>query len=241
MLARRKRITRTVASDASAFPALRAIRLWRLARPLRQMCASARRRPFAAAIVMLMCVPALSWLGCSVEKHYNVLSFFFDGVPDPRVVSASADAVFIAKQTGGVYYVHEPYAREGCAECHGDSPGGIMVSTVDPAVCLKCHASVTDAHRVMHGPVAANACLWCHAPHESTIKPLLRTTAPQLCSQCHGPNMMGDPTSPVHADLSRDCLECHKGHGGADRFFLTSAPGAGVGAAQPPQVPDGSP
>ena len=36
------------------------------------------------AILALALMPATLWLGCSVEKNYKILSFFFDGVPDPN-------------------------------------------------------------------------------------------------------------------------------------------------------------
>ena len=175
------------------------------------------------AWLAILVVPTslLLWLGCSIEKNYKLLSFFFDGVPDPRVVAAGADSVRIAKETGGVYYIHEPYAQQRCTDCHTDAATGQILPEVAPTVCLKCHAAVQTEHRFTHGPVAANACTWCHAPHESTVQPLMRTTAPQVCQQCHGPALMGNPKSPVHSDLSRNCLECHMGHGGDARFFLT--------------------
>jgi predicted CXXCH cytochrome family protein len=161
--------------------------------------------------------------GCSIEKNYKLLSFFFDGVPDPTLVASGADAVRFARETGGVVFTHLPYAQEQCAECHTD-PAGENLTKVDNRVCLKCHAGVNDEYPQMHGPVAAVACLMCHAPHESTVKPLLRTAGPSLCTQCHGPRFMGTPTSPVHADMQRDCLDCHRGHGGAARYFLHDEP-----------------
>jgi len=87
-------------------------------------------------------------------------------------------------------------------------------------VCQKCHAAVLDSHPRMHGPVAAGACLMCHAQHESTVKNLLRVVPPARCTQCHGPKFIGTPKSPVHADMTRDCRDCHSGHGGDARYFL---------------------
>jgi predicted CXXCH cytochrome family protein len=166
-------------------------------------------------------VLAWAWVGCSVEKHYGLLSFFFDGVPDPTLVASGADAVRLAKETGGVFYTHLPYQQEQCNECHLDR-SGTFVTSLGGDVCLKCHAGVMDEHRLMHGPVAAAACLYCHAPHESTVKPLLRANGPQVCTQCHEPNLLGTPRSPVHADMTRNCLDCHAGHGGSTRYFLVA-------------------
>lgn len=171
-------------------------------------------------ILASACGFAALWVGCSIQKHYQLLSFFFDGVPDPRIIAAGADSVRIAKETGGVYYIHEPYAQQRCTDCHTDAATGQILPQVEHTVCMKCHSGVQSQYTFTHGPVAANACVWCHAPHESTVKPLMRTTSPQVCQQCHGPALMGNPKSPVHDDLSRDCLECHFGHGGNARFYL---------------------
>ncbi|MFG0251583.1 MAG: cytochrome c3 family protein, partial [Phycisphaerales bacterium JB038] len=64
---------------------------------------------------------------------------------------------------------------------------------------------------------------WCHAPHESTVRPLLRVGGAELCLQCHGFEMESTPTIPEHEDLERNCLDCHHGHGGDDRYFLREA------------------
>lgn len=158
-------------------------------------------------------------------------------MPDPRLVASGADAVRIARETGGVYYTHTPYAQDQCGECHADLSGE-SITNVNSRVCLKCHASVVDEYPMMHGPVAASACLFCHAPHESTIKPLIRVAGPQLCTQCHGPSFIGTPKSSVHADMARDCRDCHNGHGGTARYFLhdVRAP-----AASPPTAAPDSP
>lgn len=91
-------------------------------------------------MVVLLALVAL-WTGCSLEKNYQLLSFFFDGVPDPRLVATGSNAVRIAKETGGVYYIHEPYAQQQCNQCHGGAFTGEMRADVDPRACLKCHAA----------------------------------------------------------------------------------------------------
>jgi predicted CXXCH cytochrome family protein len=172
----------------------------------------------ACAIVLLL---AVIWLGCSVEKHYKLLSFFFDGVPDPALVAAGRTELERVRAAGGTIYAHEPYAQERCDECHRDSRGSMLIK-VPPTVCGNCHTGVGEQHRFVHGPVAAGACLWCHAPHESTTKSLLRASAVQLCSQCHSQTLGTQrSTIPEHSDPERNCLDCHYGHGGSDRFFLT--------------------
>lgn len=177
-------------------------------------------RPLAALTIVVGL--ALVWFGCSVEKHYALLSVFFDGVPDPALIKQGASAVELARLTGGVFYTHEPFRRQQCSACHTGA-GGMMLAEVKPTVCMDCHQDVKDAYPHMHGPVEADACLWCHAPHESTVKPLLRVPSQQLCQQCHGMSLVQRRTEiPEHRDPERDCLDCHSGHGGEHRSYLRS-------------------
>ena len=117
----------------------------------------------------LLCVPVLGgafwWTGCSVERNYELLSFFFDGVPNPNalpILAASGDPATI--RASATYSAHTPYLEGECATCHGQ---GFTMRGIDVGVCLDCHAEVPDEHRYMHGPVAVGACLVCHVPHES--------------------------------------------------------------------------
>jgi predicted CXXCH cytochrome family protein len=111
-----------------------------------------------------------------------------------------------------------------CGECHGEQARyGIFTagfSKLDASVCLKCHGGVLEEHPLLHGPVAAGACLWCHQPHESPQPSLLVSATPALCLQCHHFQLLEAPAVPHHQDLDRDCLDCHLGHGGAQRYFL---------------------
>jgi len=185
----------------------------------------ARRGRWRPVLLALALIPATLWLGCGVEEHYALLSFFFDGVPDPNAPLSVTGATGGGRIPGAVYYTHQPYAEEACAECHRASTR-MMLTRVDPAVCLNCHGDVPSQYAVMHGPVVSNACLWCHAPHESTVPRLLKAKAPELCLQCHGLEMVTIPQPPEHDDLQRDCLECHRAHGGDDPYFLWNEPSA---------------
>ncbi|MBX3373014.1 MAG: hypothetical protein KF817_04210 [Phycisphaeraceae bacterium] len=170
------------------------------------------------------------WGSCSVERHYALLSMFFDGVPDPALLRQSEDALALARRTGGEIFAHAPYAQGQCGDCHSGGAGR-MLTQVEPTVCLKCHEGVRSEHRYMHGPVVADACVWCHAPHESTIARLLRVPSQQLCQQCHSTSLGRRRTEIVeHRDPARDCLDCHSGHGGERRAYLR-AHGPGTGDA----------
>ena len=197
----------------------------------------ARRRRTRLIILALVLVPTALAAGCSIEEHYELLTFFFDGVPDPNAPVASPGAPGGVRVPGAVYYTHQPYEEEACAECHQASRR-LMLTRVEPTVCLKCHPDVPAQYPNMHGPVVANACLWCHAPHESTIQPLLDAPAPELCLQCHGLEMMTLPQPPEHEDLERDCLECHRAHGGEDPYFLLNEPAGGESGSEPSEPAD---
>jgi len=175
-------------------------------------------------------VVLLSLLGCSAEKRYRVLSFFFDGVPAPGGGTRSGEA-------GGkrVVYSHRPYAEGKCGSCHPSDqidmsigqPTSITALSSD--TCLKCHEKAPREFAVMHGPVAAVQCLLCHTPHESAAPHLLTSFPPRVCVQCHAPETML-PKRPEHADEKADCLTCHVGHGGTSHGLLRAAAAA---ATQP--------
>lgn len=189
----------------------------------------------AAGLIVAGVLLACLWAGCSIEKHYATLSFFFDGVPDPAAKDRVAEAggITAAIRNSPTYSYHKPYAEEKCTECHTDR---FQLTGQDSSLCLKCHADRTTEHPRMHGPVAAVACLWCHTPHESAQPHLLKKPARDVCIQCHEQNMLSTQRVPAHADAARSCLECHFGHGGTSQFFLRD----GASAAKPrpqPSVP----
>jgi len=155
------------------------------------------------------------WIGCSPQKHYKLLSFFFDGVPDPNAPDVStrgfkAVAVAFVSQ-------HKPFVDEQCTKCHTD-PTAIRLDRESSGVCRQCHEPILSAYPFMHGAVVGEACLWCHNPHQSKQEHLLRMSAPALCLQCHGtelqrPSRDAPLAVAEHADLERSCLDCHVGHG----------------------------
>jgi predicted CXXCH cytochrome family protein len=162
---------------------------------------------------------AIVWSGCSPEKNYEVLSFFFDGVPDPNA-PVLATATGAALRRSPTYSIHKPFQEERCAECHGSR---FNLGPEDSGICLKCHEEITSQQPMMHGPVVAGACLWCHAAHESAFEWLLKGEPRQVCTDCHDQDLLGIGRVPAHADETRGCLECHFGHGGTRRYFLREA------------------
>jgi predicted CXXCH cytochrome family protein len=170
------------------------------------------------------------WIGCTpTEQNYKVLSFFFDGVPNPSDPAFRSGRASRSGGLGGaeafVVYTHAPYADpdpNACNVCHEGRVGGVYTRsslTIPPTVCLKCHQDEVNKYPVMHGPVAAVECLWCHAPHESSIPALLRRRAPELCLQCHTLELLA-PWPPEHHQPDIDCLQCHVAHGGERHGLL---------------------
>ncbi len=174
--------------------------------------------------------------GCAAERRYKVLSFFFDGVPDPNAPpGAGTGDEGSGTGAGGspklLAVVHKPYLENKCDACHQQARGTYeSFSKADPKVCLNCHANVVRQYPVMHGPVVAVECLWCHTPHESSVPHLLKESSPGVCRQCHERDMMS-PRPPDHL-TDRNCLDCHSGHGGSQRFMLFASVPAAPAATQ---------
>ena len=171
--------------------------------------------------VMLACTVLIAWTGCTAAKRYHVLSFFFDGVPDPNALQITSATV--AGQVARPVYSHKPYLEGKCDSCHTGGMNSVFEPTntleVSSRVCLKCHERVLNEYPIMHGPVVVIECLRCHAPHESNTAHLLAGPSPNICRQCHEPVLLS-PRIPEHMDLKASCLDCHFGHGAEKHGML---------------------
>ena len=210
---------------------------------------------WACATSALVLGVSATVLGCGTpQKRYEVLSFFFDGVPNPDALAAAADAKADRSRRSGATVAlvrHKPFADENCKACHKNDtlgPGAGTTGEARPAfyteiaakgpksdVCMDCHQEVPTRHEVMHGPVAVGACNFCHSPHASKHPALLKTAAPKLCMQCHGPTGLSQGAA-GHADANANCLECHSGHGGARNLLKTQS----VTLSMPPGSVEGA-
>lgn len=194
-------------------------------------------------VVLFCCALTAGWLGCSEERDYKTLSFFFDGVPDPALKGKNPLNLKTSGrsgQAGAILSVHKPYAEQKCGECH-PSKGLPTLALQDSNLCVKCHEKVMDQFPVMHGPVVGKACLWCHAPHESPNKHLVRTTSNSLCFQCHEREVLS-PKIFGHGEAQPDCMECHFSHGGDKLPFLKpESQRPKPGAAKPNELPQNLP
>jgi len=175
---------------------------------------------------------------CSSQKNYKVLSFFFDGVPDPNapIVAEGSEQTGTGSSPKFLSIVHKPYAEGKCSECHeGDTSKFESFQKVSSEVCMKCHAQVINQFPVMHGPVSSGECLLCHNPHESSVRGMLNDDAPAVCAQCHVSEFL--PQDPEHQDPKRSCLECHVAHGAEKHGLLLSTYVKGSAATQPATAP----
>jgi len=184
-----------------------------------------------AARVTIVCVAltglAFSW-SCSAQGRYRVLSFFFDGVPEPgsdeaRAVQGGARA---APESGPAaagpvrparLFVHTPYRDNRCASCHDLNTGG-MVCSLSDGLCVTCHRELVETPRYLHGPVAVMDCTACHHYHYAPRENLLLEEVNPLCQGCHvREDLSGGPHHAVVDD--GPCTECHDPHGGDDPYF----------------------
>lgn len=175
----------------------------------------------------VLCAVLICWLGCSEEKNYKTLSFFFDGVPDPhaRPTTHPLSPEELASMTpearqamASARSIHKPYADQNCTACHPQDIQSFAPAQ-DSLVCMNCHKPVLTEHQAMHGAVVGRACLWCHEPHESLNPSLLKTTAASMCTQCHERELLSQRVT-SHQLAAGNCLDCHTGHGGERAPFL---------------------
>lgn len=188
-------------------------------------------------LIGLALVVAVS--ACAPDVRYRVLTFFFDGVPEPGAKSAhgypiedgnlpgpSDDGAASGPSARVVYYSHPPYRENRCSSCHNSDDGQVLRSP-EEGLCLACHGELVQKPAFLHGPVAVNACSFCHHHHVSTYPNLLLDDPIDICFRCHdeddlttGPHHQGRDTQPNSASSAGPCLQCHDPHGGDDRFFL---------------------
>jgi len=178
---------------------------------------------------LLVVIFLLYFPGCSTTHNYKVLSFFFDGVPEPTHETTfhlndtinGSDADILAQnlipslpQT----QFHQPYQNKQCNSCHDQGKMGTLKKPM-PDLCYQCHENFSENYKVLHGPVGGGQCTMCHSPHMSLNKDLIIRTSQSLCLYCHDSREVLEVSA--HQDMKDiTCTECHNPHGGADRNLL---------------------
>lgn len=174
-------------------------------------------------IVLTVLMAAALLAGCEPNTRYKVLSFFFDGVPNPEDIKAAemkkkADEERKARGGTGVKtaYKHGPYAAKMCEGCHVKGGSNRLVAPLDQ-LCYTCHQFITDKKWV-HGPFAAGDCTVCHDPHSSKYKFLLTSEPARLCFNCHDEKAITE--SEMHKGTDMQCVSCHDPHLSDQQYML---------------------
>lgn len=198
------------------------------------------RRPERRGLRVWSIAALLGVLTACTASRYEVLSFFFDGVPDPSAPpKVRADdqphqrflPIRPVEAPPVVVHTHQPYLQRRCEECHkgaGDknrrSAGSFAINTMSELLlptdrlCWKCHKPVEAPYQ--HAPALVGNCVVCHAAHSSRFPHLvLEENTTKLCERCHTDSTM--PTREKHAGYGdKDCTECHDPHASGTRFLL---------------------
>lgn len=198
--------------------------------------------------VLVLAVVVILVNGCSRQTEYDVLSFFFTGVPSPEEEErkkAEQERQSMGKGVGTkpLFSSHSYYVAKKCDECHqvtltqnfeGSARSGMPTISFGRETaadgsrlplkkrCVNCHENRSETY------ASANN-LWLHAP-----------VTRGNCLICHDPHrskypdLLKDETEKLctmchseglirltksHEEL-KGCLECHTPHLGKDKFLL---------------------
>lgn len=186
-------------------------------------CAEKEVSRYRLWLIVLLALGGI--VSCAPEKQYHILSFFFDGVPDPnaKVVSTSDSSAVdttavVASNVKPEFIEHKPYAEEKCKSCHQEGFSTALIKPV-PVLCFSCHEDFSQKSKILHGPVAAGACLTCHDQHMTKYEKLLTRPGQEVCLYCH--NSVDIRKNKMHEKIEdKACTECHDPHGGENSGFL---------------------
>jgi predicted CXXCH cytochrome family protein len=173
--------------------------------------------------LIIIIILIVNWSGCSVKKNYKVLTFFFDGVPDPEKERKTTHKQIPVKNGKNkapreviiLKSKHPDFVSNQCNKCHDKSATNYLI-TDEKKLCFTCHKSTEFSGGFVHGPVAVNSCLFCHFPHESKNESLLKKATDHMCFECH----KKEDQHSLSDKNKGNCTHCHNPHTGKNRFFL---------------------
>lgn len=192
---------------------------------------SRNNRSLLACGLCIIILGASLATGCSRQARYEVLTFFFTGVPpldqagqdsEAETPEKEAEPVGLArveKKTGPPPLIkHAPFQEGNCNACHEFGQSNLLFNEPQE-LCFRCHEDFAQSFPWVHGPVAVGFCNTCHEPHESENEFLLISTSQDICFTCHLKQDILNTAYHTSAGES-SCTDCHDPHGGADRWFL---------------------
>jgi len=167
---------------------------------------------------------------CSEKENYKVLTFFFDGVPDPNAKIETKNKtnkidsskikrrMNIVKQAELKVFFHEPFKERLCNECH-DFEGGNKLIKPLPDLCFSCHDDFFEEKQFKHGPAVSGNCTMCHHPHFTDQEFMMKRKGREVCLYCHDENNI--MVKPIHKENgSKLCWTCHDPHAADKRYLL---------------------
>ncbi len=167
---------------------------------------------------ILICLAgAVLVCGCRATTRYEVLSFVFDGVPQPVNGSdgtADSDNKPSTAKVQRRHSKHGPYGAKMCNACHQKGTNTLLLKKEE--LCFKCHSF--QPAKKQHGPLASGGCTVCHDPHRSSYEYLLVAEDREFCTYCHDPNDVY--SRDVHQGIDSACTVCHNPHGSDNDFLL---------------------
>jgi predicted CXXCH cytochrome family protein len=172
------------------------------------------------AILACCMTAALLW-GCNTPKTHKVLSYFFDGVPEPGKAPGEPGSrgnrkgAVTGSATAVRYREHGPYAAKQCQDCHGKGTSALILPIEE--LCFKCH-SLDVRKKYIHGPIASGGCKVCHQPHGSNYPFLLVAEPKEFCLYCHDRDAIA--RNDAHIGMDTQCTECHDAHSSDEKYLL---------------------
>ena len=174
------------------------------------------------ATALAFCVAAALLCGCNTTKSHKLLSFFFDGVPDPDKAAAE-QGVMGAKKDGETvpgaasrYKEHGPYAAKECTGCHMRATNALILPIEE--LCISCH-SIDVRKKYIHGPLASGDCKVCHQAHGSIYPFLLVSEPKEFCLYCHDRKAIAGKGG-EHKNMEKQCTFCHDAHSSDKEYLL---------------------
>lgn len=162
-------------------------------------------------VLGLLLVGALLAGGCTAERRYRTLSFFFDGVPDPNApVEEAAAPEPTAPQVALVRPEREPEVAPG---------------TVHPPfaerLCDACHTfeSESRSKNILSVPIGQGVT-------RAQDQRMLAEPVEQLCFECHDDMSpeKADPGTYTHGPVAAGaCVFCHNPHSSPNASLLRAA------------------